>query len=121
MSTPPDISPKTKQALADLIDFCDQAARLVARGKAAWDQDEALRWAGEAVLHRVGEAVARLSQDYTAAHPEVPWRKIKATRNIIAHDYGIVDYEILWRGLAKELPRVRAAIAADAAEAGTGG
>lgn len=98
------------RTLRDLLAFTDTADRLVARGKEAFDADEALRLAAEAVLHKIGEAVARLPEDFTTAHPDVAWRSMKATRNLVAHRYEQVDYEIIWRAFASRLPREAARI-----------
>ncbi|WP_460462213.1 HepT-like ribonuclease domain-containing protein [Arthrobacter pigmenti] len=65
--------------------FSETASRLVARGKAAYDQDEALRLAAEAILHKIGEAVSRLPDEFMKAHPEVPWHAMEATRNLMTH------------------------------------
>lgn len=93
--------------LADLGEFLAKARRLVAKGKAAYDADETLQLAAEAILHRLGEAVVRLPESYRDAHPDVEWRKIRGMRNIVAHDYGRIDPELLWVALAKEMPRLR--------------
>jgi len=93
-----------RNTLRDLLDFGAMAERLVARGKDAYDHDETLRLAGEAILHRIGEAVARLPATFTVAHPAVEWRTIKATRNVVAHQSGKIDHEMLWSGLAGKLP-----------------
>lgn len=95
--------------LLDLLEFGEAAARLVTRGKTAYDQEEFLRLAAEAILHRIGEAVARLtrqSPEFIADHPAVDWRRIKATRNLLAHDYSRIDHEIVWNALAHGLPPV---------------
>jgi uncharacterized protein with HEPN domain len=98
------------RAVADLVEFCDAASRLVARGRAAYDSDEALRFAGEALIHRVGEAASRLSTGYLGQHPEVPWRAIRGMRNLIAHDYGRIDYVVLWNTMQNELPKLAASL-----------
>ena len=48
--------------------------------------------------------VARLPDGFVAAHPDVAWRSMKATRNIVAHQYDHLDYEIIWNALARQLP-----------------
>jgi uncharacterized protein with HEPN domain len=63
-----------------------------------------LRLAAEAILHKIGEAVARLPDEFIVGYPDVAWRSMKATRNIIAHRYEQVDYDIIWNGLAHRLP-----------------
>jgi uncharacterized protein with HEPN domain len=96
---------RTRQTLHDFLDFAATAARLVTRGREAYDGDEMLRLSGEAILHRIGEAVARLDDDFTTAHPEVRWRAMKGMRNLVAHDYGAVDHGILWNAMAHNLPQ----------------
>lgn len=91
-------------ALDDIIRLADTAARLVARGKDAFDSDEAIRLAAEAVLHKIGEAITRLPDDFLAANPDGAWRSMKATRNIVAHKYDRVDYEIIWTAMVRRLP-----------------
>jgi len=93
--------------LEDFLEFAAAGARLVERGREAYDADEMLRFAAESVLHKIGEAVARLDReapDLIAAHPEVNWRDMKAIRNLVAHEYAAVDYGIIWNALAEHLP-----------------
>jgi uncharacterized protein with HEPN domain len=99
--------------LVDLIEFGAQAARLVAKGKSAWEADEFLRLAGDAILHRIGEAVARVTKvdpQLIVANPQVRWRAMKGTRNRVAHQYQAVDYDIVWNALARDLPHEVAAV-----------
>ena len=104
------------RTLRDVLAFADAAARLVERGKPAYDTDETLQLAAEAILHKIGEAVGRLPDRFQAIHPDVAWRSMKATRNVVAHAYDRVDYEIVWRALAYDLPTEAARIRHIAAE-----
>lgn len=101
---------RTRQTLGDFLDFAATGSRLVARGRDAYNADEMLRLAAEAVLHRIGEAVARLSDDFTKAHPQVNWRPMKGVRNLVAHEYAAVDYTIVWNALEHDLPREAAEV-----------
>jgi uncharacterized protein with HEPN domain len=101
---------RVRDTAIDLVEFGRMAARLVARGKPAYDSDEALELAGEAILRRVGEAVARLPDSFTSDHPAIEWRKMKQMRNIVAHDYARVDHEIVWTALEAKMPEVTAYI-----------
>jgi uncharacterized protein with HEPN domain len=103
---------RTRDVLVDITAFTDLAADLVARGKDTYDQDEMLRLAGEAIAHRIGEAVARLSDEFVAEHPDIEWRKIKGMRNIVAHEYARVDHEIVWNALADRMPDLAAYVRA---------
>ncbi len=115
---------RTAQTLRDFLGFAEAAGRLVARGKSAYDADEMLRLAAEALLHKIGETVARLERDapaLTSAHPEVRWRAMKGIRNLVAHDYGAVDHEIVWSSIETALPQeeahIRAILEAHSADA----
>jgi len=101
---------RTRAALQDLVEFSEMAARLVARGRVACNAEETLQLAAEAITHRIGEAVARLGEEFTNDHPQVEWRKIKGMRNIVSHQYAHIDYEIVWTALAHRVPEAAAAI-----------
>ena len=104
---------RTRRTLEDFLQFAHAAARLVARGRASYDGDEMLRLAAEALLHRIGEVVARLDRDdpdLVASHPEVNWRAMKGMRNLIAHNYGAIDDAIVWTTLERDVPREAAHI-----------
>jgi uncharacterized protein with HEPN domain len=54
----------------------------------------------DAVLRRfeiIGEAASRLSPETQSKFPNLPFRSMRGMRNIIAHDYGDVDVEQIWK------------------------
>ena len=110
LSSAPPLDDRTRETLTDFLDFVDAGARLVARGRDAYDQDEMLRLAAESIVHRIGEAVARLGDEFTRTHPEVSWRPMKGMRNIVAPGDGAVDYELIWTALERDLPREAEAV-----------
>jgi len=58
----------------------------------------------------IGEAARRISRSYREEHPEIPWRKIIAQRNILAHEYGVMDDEIMWHIATISIPELIRAI-----------
>jgi uncharacterized protein with HEPN domain len=43
----------------------------------------------------IGEMVGKLDEKLKDNHPNIPWRKINAFRNILAHDYfGVYEEEV---------------------------
>jgi uncharacterized protein with HEPN domain len=44
----------------------------------------------------IGEAVARLSENFKQKHKEINWRLLKDFRNVIVHDYFGIDNSIVW-------------------------
>lgn len=110
VSLDPSLDDRTRQTLNDFLDFADAATRLIARGRDAYDRDEMLRLAAESILHRIAEAVARLGDEFTKTHPGVSWRPMKGMRDVVAHEYGAIDYELVWTALEQHLPREAEAV-----------
>lgn len=54
----------------------------------------------------IGEAASRVLSEFKFENPQVPWKKLKAYRNRLIHEYFGVDYEIVWdiiQGEVKDL------------------
>ena len=59
------------------------------------------------VLHQfmvLGEAVKRLSDDFRARHPEIPWTLMAGMRDKLIHGYDIVDLEEVWKTASRDVP-----------------
>jgi len=98
---------KDAARLNDIINAGDAIASFISgRSEQEYDRDLLLRSAVERQVEIVGEATRAISQSFKAAHPEIPWRKISATRNILAHDYGMIKNDILWRIAAVHIPEL---------------
>jgi uncharacterized protein with HEPN domain len=96
---------RIKHALSDILEAAAAAGRLVQRGRGAFDADEMLRLAAEAITQRIGEAVGRLPEPFLVEHAAVAsWRAIRGMRNVVTHEYQRIDYDLLWRALARRLP-----------------
>jgi uncharacterized protein with HEPN domain len=66
-----------------------------------------------AVLHQlmiIGEAVKRLSSEFRAQHPGVPWSLIAGMRNHLIHAYDAVDLEEVWKTATVDVPDLLAQI-----------
>jgi uncharacterized protein with HEPN domain len=55
-------------------------------------------------LEVIGEAVAGITSDFRTKYPDVPWRKAKGMRDILIHQYGAVDYGIVYETIVVFLP-----------------
>lgn len=94
----PESSSKTSDAyLYDML----EAARLI-RGYMAgvgfddfWHNNEK-RDAVALRLAVLGESAHKIDKAIEATLPGVPFKRIRGMRNRIAHDYGAVDFKIVW-------------------------
>jgi uncharacterized protein with HEPN domain len=67
----------------------------------------------DAVIRRIeiiGEAAAHLTPATREAIPDLPFRRIRGMRNILAHDYAGVDARIVWEVATIYVPEVRAVL-----------
>lgn len=99
---------------AHLWDMLD-AARQVAEFSTGLGLDQLLadartRFAIERALEIVGAAARRVSAETVAQHPEIPWKGIIGFRNVLAHEYGAIDYRRLYTVIADGVPAFIAAL-----------
>lgn len=52
----------------------------------------------------LGEVCKRLGEPFHEANPVLPWRSIIAQRNLLAHGYDIVDWEIIANVVEGDIP-----------------
>ena len=60
----------------------------------------------------MGEAARKVSKEYRAAHPEVPWAEAMSMRHKIVHDYFEINYTIVRALIREELPGLEMLLAA---------
>ena len=66
--------------------------------------DRRTQLAIERLIEIIGEAARRVSRDFQNAHPEIPWRSIIAQRHVLAHEYGEIKQERIWRLVTQDVP-----------------
>ena len=69
-------------------------------------RDKNLRLATERRIEIIGEAARRISPEFQTSHPEIPWQKIVALRHILAHEYGEIKQEVVFRIATVRIPEL---------------
>lgn len=57
-------------------------------------------------LELIGEAATHIPNEVRAAHPEISWRMIIATRNQLIHGYLGIDDDTLWSIIRDDVPEL---------------
>lgn len=47
-------------------------------------------------IMQIGELSTHLSEEFKEKNHLIPWRQIKGMRNVVAHEYGSIDTQIVW-------------------------
>ncbi|MCC6682716.1 MAG: DUF86 domain-containing protein [Phycisphaeraceae bacterium] len=59
--------------------------------------DRLLRLAVERLVEIIGEAARKVSPEFRAQHPEIPWPKIVAQRHVLVHEYDDIQDNLIWQ------------------------
>ena len=68
--------------------------------------DEDYQAAAGMYIQQIGEMAKRLSDEFVNVHTGVPWREIKAMRNIYAHEYDSIAPQIVWDTIIYDCPEL---------------
>lgn len=95
--------------LADLEATVARATALAARGREAFDRDDALPLAFEALSNRIGELAKRFVAADGDRFSDPIWRQAARHRDYVVHHYDRLDEDVLWRTVTESFPRLQAA------------
>ncbi|MBP9901164.1 MAG: DUF86 domain-containing protein [Verrucomicrobia bacterium] len=96
-----------KDQAAYLRDMSDSAKQAMGYIKGMtfeqfWE-DQKTRDAVAMRLQVIGEAAKHITAATSAALPKVPFTHIRGMRNRISHDYGGVNFKVVWKVASEEL------------------
>jgi uncharacterized protein with HEPN domain len=89
-----------RQAAAALVEYAH------GHSQASLEADRKTR---SAVLYEIvviGEGVKRLSPEFRALYPGVPWKRIAGTRDRVVHSFDEIDPELIWNVAEVHIPRL---------------
>ena len=89
--------PDDQALLVDIV-IATHEARAIASGlsKEQFGGDRLAQLALAKLIEVIGAAASRLSESVRASCSDVPWAAIIGMRDRLVHDYGDIDYEIIW-------------------------
>ena len=61
-------------------------------------------------LEIIGEAAGRVSPEFCAGNPEIPWGSMTGMRNRMIHGYDDIDMGVVWNTSQESVPNLLALI-----------
>ena len=97
--------------LEHIIAYCDQIEETIRRFGQDYDvfsSDAIYRNAAALCILQIGELANHLSEEFKQQHNQIPWNEMRGIRNLMAHQYHSVDFEIIWDTSRSDIPAFRA-------------
>lgn len=90
--------------LAHIRDCAQRILDYTREGKGGFDSDLKTQDAVLRNLEVIGEAVKHLSDEFRAAHTDIPWQQIAGMRDVLIHAYFGVKLETVWEVVRGHIP-----------------
>ena len=95
----------------DIIEEIDCVNCLIeGRDLASYEANKVVRRAIERCIEIISEASRRIPDEIKARYPRIPWKQVSGIGNILRHDYGLVQNQIIWNIGIAALPELRRAM-----------
>ena len=69
--------------------------------------DKEYRNACALCILQIGELCGHLSEEFRNEHADMPWKEIRAMRNVVAHKYGSISIEATWETIESDIPELK--------------
>ncbi|MDK1031509.1 MAG: DUF86 domain-containing protein [Planctomycetia bacterium] len=89
-----------REAAKEILDFTE------GMNLNQFESGKVVRYAVERQLLVIGEAARQVSSQLKRANPHIPWNAIIGQRNILAHEYGEILVERIWRVASERIPEL---------------
>ena len=93
--------------LWDMLEAAKEAVEIMEHNDlASFLENRILLRAAERIVEIIGESAQHVSTDAKESTPDIPWHEIIGQRNILAHEYGQIDHEILYKTIVNDIPEL---------------
>jgi uncharacterized protein with HEPN domain len=103
---------RPKERLRDILEAIAAIDRYRDRDRSAFEQNELLQVWFLRHLQLIGEAARRLPEEIRNLAPDIPWQKMIGMRNILVHEYFVIDLDVVWDAVQRDVPLLKPAVEA---------
>ncbi len=105
------MQPRDTQRLEHILDYCEDIENRLSRPGSTFESfqsEQDFQYSIAFCILQIGELAGKLSDELREeTTEEMPWSKIRGIRNIVVHDYGSIDLEILWDVANNDIPALK--------------
>lgn len=97
---------KDEQVIQHIIKYCNQIETTIEAYSVSKDEFEnnfVMQNALSMPILQIGELVKKLSKEFRAENPHIPWRAIAGMRDRLTHDYIEMDTEVAWEVVSEDI------------------
>lgn len=101
---------RNSDVLNRIVDYCIEICKTIDRFGDKYENffnDSVYQNAVALCVLQIGELTTHFTEEFKDTYNEMPWNQIKALRNIVAHNYGKIDKEILWETITNDIPTLQ--------------
>lgn len=101
---------RDRSILEKIIRYCDDTTEIMAECSGTKEDflaNRTERYAVAMCLMQIGELAGHLSDETKTKMSVISWHMIRGLRNILAHDYINVNWNVIWSAATKDLPVLR--------------
>ena len=102
-----DRNARDRACIERILDYCVQVSEsleAIQSDKSSFMASHIYQNAVAMCILQIGELVKQLSPAFLSEHAQIPWRLIAKTRDIYAHHYGAVDFDLVWATATEDVP-----------------
>ena len=96
-----------------LVNMKESIDKILSYAQGGWDQFMSSPMEQDAVIRNfeiLGEASKRVSKELKEKTPNIPWKKIGGLRDVLIHDYDVIDLEEVWKIVQQNIPGLKKSV-----------
>ena len=101
---------RDRNIISHMLKYCDEVETAhddFSHSKEKFMNSSTYRNAVTMPILQIGELANHLSEEFKQQNKQIPWNEMRGIRNLMAHQYHSVDFEIIWDTSRIDIPALR--------------